>query len=317
MGKKDDKKRNLSQVSPNSPNDKCSPVQKMSSNNTDVSFISSGAYTSAINTVNNDNVNVGNQACLVNNPSHISQQTQRSVEYTPPQFTRGSEFMSDSTPQAYPQPSLPSFGPPVPSALGSIDNVLRDVCSKLARMEQKLEKLHTIEQKLCKIELRVAELDKRVDGLDVKTDSASKDIKYLNDKIRKTDDCTKNVREYKDKVTDIERSCEFLCRSEGDITELQNKVNKVDELKQRLIDSEARSMRDNLLFFGISEGEFNTGMKITISERGRSAGTTEASNRDVSQPEDCVETVLNFCEQILDMKDARETIKIERAKNPK
>ncbi|KAH3710106.1 hypothetical protein DPMN_069573 [Dreissena polymorpha] len=64
-----------------------------------------------------------------------------------------------------------------------------------------------------------------------------------------------------------------------------------DTVRNEIVDAQARSMRDNLLFFNLEEG------------------TTDEDRRS----EDCRQKILNFCEYVLEMVDAKSKLKIDRA----
>ena len=75
-------------------------------------------------------------------------------------------------------------------------------------------------------------------------------------------------------------------------------VNK--SLADDMIDLKCRSMRDNLLFFGITEQN--------------RPPVTEASEEAPTQPqEDCAELVFDFCKTVLKIDDPKNTITVNRA----
>ena len=67
-----------------------------------------------------------------------------------------------------------------------------------------------------------------------------------------------------------------------------------DTMAEDIIDLKCRSMRDNLMFFGIKEAQ-------------RENATDTLPN------EDCVEKVMDFCENILHIPDPKSKIQLDRA----
>lgn len=67
--------------------------------------------------------------------------------------------------------------------------------------------------------------------------------------------------------------------------------NDNDRLSEELLDLQSRSMRDNLLFYGFPE-------ESAIGDR---------------NTENCVSKVLDFCRDKLEISDAHDIMKIERA----
>ena len=75
------------------------------------------------------------------------------------------------------------------------------------------------------------------------------------------------------------------------LSDIQNLKKENQRLSEDVIDSQARSMRDNLLFFNFEE-------KNTSDDR---------------KSENCTDMILNLCENDLGMSGASDQIKIDRA----
>ena len=86
------------------------------------------------------------------------------------------------------------------------------------------------------------------------------------------------MREESERLSKMAREHESLKRENASLT-------------SEITDLQARSMRDNLLFFGLDE-----------------AGTP-----DERRAENCAEKILSFCSDMLNIPDAQSTIKVERA----
>ena len=64
------------------------------------------------------------------------------------------------------------------------------------------------------------------------------------------DENTKELKSTKEDLSKLQKSCKGL---QTDVKTLRQKHEEIDS---KLIDLEARSMRDNLMFYGIREGGF-------------------------------------------------------------
>jgi hypothetical protein len=161
------------------------------------------------------------------------------------------------------------------------------VLDKLEVMNKKLCKLDLIESEVKKVNERVAALDSRITFLESGLNEQRRKINDIETSRNFDADVCKQIE---DKQIAIERGFQ----SERKAREILAK--KCDELStenhrlsEEVIDLQARSMRENLLFFGFSE-------ENTLDER---------------KNEDCKSKVLNFCADTLEIENAH-SIKIDR-----
>ena len=85
-------------------------------------------------------------------------------------------------------------------------------------------------------------------------------------------------------------------------------------LQENIIDLKCRSMRDNLVFLGISETSRQRhpmNQSTDAMEASTSSGT--GSYAQAAAPEDCVAKIYDFCESVLKIEDAKSKIQIDRA----
>ena len=75
------------------------------------------------------------------------------------------------------------------------------------------------------------------------------------------------------------------------VNQLNTECDRLKAINDDVIDLQARSMRDNLLFFGFAEPQ----------------------TPDDRRPENCAESILNYCEKELNIPNASANIKLERA----
>ncbi|CAG2255827.1 unnamed protein product [Mytilus edulis] len=125
----------------------------------------------------------------------------------------------------------------------------------------------------------------------------------------------------KDRIGYLEQSVQFLSDVKDEHTALKTKVDylsngiestKTDNkiVRDKIESIESQSLQQNLLFFAIEE-KFE---KVVVHDEEK-GGATGQKGKTV-QPIDneiCVETILDFCEKKLAIKDAKTKIKLERA----
>ncbi|CAG2247868.1 unnamed protein product [Mytilus edulis] len=82
-------------------------------------------------------------------------------------------------------------------------------------------------------------------------------------------------------------------------------------VRDKLIDIETDNLKQNLLFFAMEEKYDN--VETNDENKGGATGTVDKKSDAVQVSENCTDTVLNFCEQFLNIENARHKIKIEKA----
>ena len=87
------------------------------------------------------------------------------------------------------------------------------------------------------INLKVTELETKVNAIDVRVDGVEKSCTFISDE---NDDRKKDLETVRGEIKTVKTSCRIL--------EDQNA-----KLESKITDIESRSMRENLLFYGIPE----------------------------------------------------------------
>lgn len=145
---------------------------------------------------------------------------------------------------AYQQPHQQAFMPPMqtgnnppPQWVTALTNELRDI-------KVKLSKLESIECTLNGINSKVEKLDKTVVGMEQRLDIIENTTKSLCDAC---DDHKVNMDLLQSSTSDLVKQVESM--------KVDNKKLQQDNenVKRTLLDLQPRSMRGNLLFFGIGE----------------------------------------------------------------
>ena len=91
---------------------------------------------------------------------------------------------------------------------------------------------------------------------------------------------------------------------------IQRDVDVSSKVKDRLIDVETQNLSNNLVFFAIDEKPV---IMDTESANAGNEGVDNEENKETQKVENCIEVVLDFCVNTLNIEHARENIKIEKA----
>ncbi|XP_071177823.1 protein unc-13 homolog C-like [Mytilus edulis] len=150
----------------------------------------------------------------------------------------------------------------------------------MANIETKLTTLDKIESRLNKMETKFGSMDNEII------------------------DCKK-------RISTLEQSAQFLSNAHDDLKGLKLKVDTINsgveltknenkEVRDKLVDIESQNLKQNLVFFEIEEAsENNEGAK------GGATGSTYNEN--------CVNKILEFCENQLKIENAKDKITLEKA----
>ena len=243
-------------------------------------------------------MNSNQQTCLpsghtVNQASHANHANQ---SYTlPPVYQYPQPFMSMNPISPVYSQSSPHFGQTTQGngdPLQTILSRLEILDSRLENMNSKLSQLEQITQKVNSIKSRLDSLDKKLGELEASQN-------FICDKydVMSTS------------VTDTSKKVKIL---ESKISELQSEKMKSEQdklsLKEDIIDLKCRSMRVNMIFFGLTEPTGSIHDMPGESNANKPASST--TNRNI---ENCEEKVLDFCEKVLKITNPRESISIDRA----
>lgn len=251
----------------------------------------SEAYSCLYNINNCNRSPINGTSCEINmntnaNQSFYQGQGHGANQYTPLQSTPNGGY------QHYPPP------PPMPASFSaqlpfqtpgpSVETLLKELCNKMDSVETKLTKLDSIET--------------RIDKLDSKFSRVEQDIKSCNDRINT-----------------LEHSAQFLSNAHDEQKALKNRIDKLsasfeksknvnNNVKERLNEVESQNLRNNLLFFAIKEQQQpadgnNAEMNVDQTEKQETTNKTE----------NCIDIILDFCENQLNLENAKNELQIEKA----
>lgn len=177
--------------------------------------------------------------------------------------------------------SMPAFIQCIQSMFGQIE-------IRLKGMDSKLSKLDNIEAQVLQMNEKVSAVERRVSSLETRLTESNRQLSEIQ-ASRAFDSQT--CDEIKSAQTGLSKQLTGLSTVNDELARNLKSVSEENErLSEQLLDLQARSMRDNLLFFNISE----------------------CQTREERMGEDCVAKILEFCETKLDITGAKD-IKIDRA----
>ena len=243
-----------------------------------------------------------------------SQEKRQAILYLPTKMSLDTQHQTFVSPQSQPQSPLSQY-PTVPPNPGhheqlytppnnqymvqsnqismspkpATDNFQQFIIDKLEAMDTRLNKLDSIDSQLSNLTKRLSIMDTRVSSVETSiTDTNKRLIELEVSRSVDSQSCDEIRSKQKQIDTDIkqERIRSTNMKKEFDQLKLTNK-----KLTDDIVDLQSRSMRDNLLFFNFDE-------LPTPSARSE---------------ENCVAKILDFCINHLNIPDARESIKIDRA----
>ena len=201
------------------------------------------------------------------------------------------------------------------------------------KLDYIVEKLNKIEQNQNSFLIRLGHIGNKMTETTIKVNEIETSQVHISQKYDSIDTTTKQ------NITEIHKL-------QGDVKNLQKENTTLSgqnaKLKDDVIDLKCRSMRDNLLFFGIPkaiapvhhgngqaaifiEHSDEQGEPVGQSEQIQDTGSSDIHSMflngasalsyagTVQKEEDCAEKVYDFCEKVLNIPNVRSTIKIDRA----
>lgn len=195
---------------------------------------------------------------------------------TPPQDSINNHlnYQQQFTPINYPQYSPAQFQQPT---MNIPQSFFQEIATDLKDIKQQLARLNTIEDSIRRTNNRLDTLNNTIQALTLKTNDIEESTQFLSVSVDQISACTEAN---KDNIMSIK----------GSVAKMQEENKSLREenefMRRDIIDVQVRSMRSNLLFYGFEDNDSS---------------------------ENCAEKVLAFCAEKLEINDAKERIKLERA----
>ena len=158
------------------------------------------------------------------------------------------------TPQG-PQGQFAGYISPVASAganvNGEICDTLKNMCSRLEQVTQKLNKLDTIDKRLIDLEINIKSVNSEMKEMKTKMSEMEEGLKFINDQHEEQKSEVKEIRET---LSELKTNANEWSQNNGKIfEEIQFLKDDLYDLRERHIDLQCRTMRDNLIFNGLTE----------------------------------------------------------------
>ena len=202
-------------------------------------LVESGHYNKRKQTVSIDYSNTINTQYYDYNTMSFPQYAGQVQSPPPPPPVYGTPFPTQqvpqyaSTPQTYPQIHSP---PPWASELLE---EMREIKEKMCKIDKIEKTVNTINVKMNGIEIQVKAMDNRINDVE-------NACQFINSESESVKNDIKNT---KTEITNLKEKCQTLQQSTNEL-----ESNK-SVLESKMIELESRSMRDNLMFYGIQESE--------------------------------------------------------------
>lgn len=230
------------------------------------------------------------------------------------------------------------FQPPPPpgpywSQPQQITNI-HELTAKLDHIMSKLQKLDSIEaqqanilSRLNNIELNISENRRKIENTDKKVTDIETSQKFISDQY---EGVAKLSNVNKQELHKVQAEVKKLS-DENKLLSTENETLKKDNVSmaEDILDIKCRSMQDNLVFMGIPEHTdphvvptYANQMEINQSQQEEDPDQAQPSQQATAQAtfahvvasgEDCASKVLEFCETVLKIDNARNRIQIDRA----
>ncbi|KAL4221058.1 hypothetical protein ACF0H5_019320 [Mactra antiquata] len=270
-------------------------------------------------------------------PSNDKTQTKRKMASNSSQNTAASSTQANvgqsfilppmyhpSSPYYVGQTSLVAFQSTVsnvPTQSGLSNEMLQGIIQRLDSMDSKLNQLN-------KIQLTVDKITERLNTLDKKINDIERSNVFLSEQY---EELSSSTIQHSDEISKLKNDMKHINDENLKLKQ------KNAEFSDSITDLKCRSMRDNLLFFGIPENEAFNPTPAVIQSNTSDLNDVYGSSQDIidpSQPpnmepmsttkstqhviitttdENCVDKCKSFCENILGIKDAKSKIVIQRA----
>jgi hypothetical protein len=234
----------------------------------------------------------------------------------PPVYPVSQYMMNPGSPVMNPTQNI--AGPSNNDVLQSLGNVM----SKLQAIESKLGKLDSIQ-------LSVEELTTRLNSMDLKINEIESSQKFISCQY---DDILKSTVSNKSVIDTLQSEVRALSMENASLR------TEREVIKEDVLDLKCRSMRDNMMFYGISEGS-SLGIQSQPTQNGNASTSGEGQHhsddiRSISETlhdvhgvlysdvcnsepnfanDNCEEKVHYFCANILKIPDVKNKVLIDRA----
>ena len=148
------------------------------------------------------------------------------------------------------QPNNPSANLHISHPPAWVSSLMEDIQT----IKSKVEKMDNIEKIVNSVNLKLGELENKVKTIESRVSDVEKYNSFVSEKYESQ---SQELKTAKESLKNLQNTCTTLNDT------VQNMSHDQENLKTKLLESEFRNMRDNLIFYGIPEGPSHSG---TMSE---------------------------------------------------
>ncbi|VDI43777.1 Hypothetical predicted protein [Mytilus galloprovincialis] len=147
-------------------------------------------------------------------------------------------------------------------------------------------------------------------------------IHRLNNFEQKFSNVDTEIITCKERISVLEHSAEFMSDIKDEHKSIKAKIQTLtksfevskttsNSVKERLAGVEAQNLSNNLLFFAIEEKIVNVEMETNGAQGNVDEGNIGEGKKNIQ--ENCLDIILDFCEQTLKIENAKANLKLEKA----
>ena len=130
-----------------------------------------------------------------------------------------------------------------------------ELLEDMKTIKTKLQSIDEIKQTVNSINKKVSDLESKMKTMDTRISETEKSCQFS---ASESESNKKDIKTAKDDIKHLKKSCDSFNKTSKELSE------KGVEIDKKLCDLESRSMRENLMFYGIQEGgeKEDCGMKV-------------------------------------------------------
>lgn len=132
-----------------------------------------------------------------------------------------------------------------------VENQLANQNSRMNQIEAQISQFNVLQQKVADTDRNITSINTEVSDIKTKVEEYDRSIHYYSEVC---DDIIHTNTDINSKVDDLFKTIASLEKKQSELSAEQTKTN------EKLTDVQWRSMRENLIFYGIPESELNRGM---------------------------------------------------------
>lgn len=201
-------------------------------------------------------------------PQTVGAPMQNQGTPAPTQIQSTNQYMTQTQSPTQVMSSQPMYIPPPVMAPTGPPNWAQELINDVKQIKISMSKLEKIEKTMNTIVTKVSDLESKVKDIDKSVNDVEGACSFIS---KENDDRKKELQTAKSEISKLKEKCEYMEKSTSDYAQQSAKMeSKVSEL-------ESRSMRDNLMFYGITE----------------------------MQNEDCEQLIKQFCIEKLEVPEAQ------------